>query len=130
MLQRFLRGLLCTAALLCTFALIGCNQPLKEQAKGKPEAKSEKKGDGKKDITKEETKHEGWWCDEHGMPEDDCIMCNPKKKAAAKKSGDWCEHKRAKSQCFACDPKLKDFYAAQYKAKYPGKEPPPAEDNK
>lgn len=38
-------------------------------------------------------------------------------------------HDRAKSQCFICDPSLKDKYAAQYKAKY-GKEPPPTDNLK
>jgi hypothetical protein len=78
---------------------------------------------------KAETPHQGWWCDEHGIPEDECIMCNDKLKKEAKANGDWCKHERAKSQCFACDPKLKETYAAKYRAKYPGKEPPPATDN-
>ena len=48
--------------------------------------------------------------------------------AECQKKGDWCEeHDRAKSQCFKCDPKLKEKFAAQYRAKY-GKEPPPIED--
>jgi hypothetical protein len=46
-----------------------------------------------------------------------------------KKKGDWCEkHEYCKSQCFGCDPKLRERYAAQYKAKY-GKEPPEPTDN-
>ena len=46
-----------------------------------------------------------------------------------KKKGDWCEkHEYAKSQCFGCDPKLRDRYAAQYRAKY-GKEPPEPKEN-
>jgi hypothetical protein len=86
-------------------------------------------GTDKKDKDGEKTAHSGWWCDEHGIPEDECIMCSTKLKAEAKAKGDWCKHNRAKSQCFACDPKLKETYAARYRAKYPGKEPPPATDN-
>lgn len=89
-----------------------------------------KDGDGH-DHSKDkagDTKHSGWWCDEHGIPEADCSMCSAKVAAECKKKGDWCDkHERAKSQCFLCDPKLKEKYAAQYRAKY-GKEPPPTED--
>ena len=55
-------------------------------------------------------------------------MCSAKVAKAFKAKGDWCEkHDRAKSQCFICDPKLKEKFAAKYRAKY-GKEPPPTED--
>src|SRR3954466_9023002 len=102
--------------------LSGCGQgdnkssQVKEKdAKGKPE---EKKAHD----------HGGWWCDEHGVPEAECSMCSAKAAAEFKKKGDWCnEHDRAKSQCSLCDPKLKEKYAAQYRAKE-GKEPPPTED--
>jgi hypothetical protein len=56
-----------------------------------------------------------------------CAQCNPKLAAEFKKKGDWCnEHDRPKSQCFKCDPRLKERFAAQYRANY-GKEPPPTE---
>ena len=46
-----------------------------------------------------------------------------------KDKGDWWEkHERAKSQCFICDPKLKDKYAAVYQAKN-GKAPPEPKEN-
>src|SRR4051794_20593472 len=98
-------------------------------------------GDGKQppsDPTKdpkaakdgEKTKHEDWWCDEHGIPEDECSMCSAKVAKECKAKGDWCDkHERAKSQCFICDPSLKEKYAAKYRAKY-GTEPPPIEDEK
>jgi hypothetical protein len=55
-------------------------------------------------------------------------MCNSKVAAAFKAKGDWCdEHDRAKSQCFICDPKLKEKFAAQYRAKE-GKDPPAIEE--
>ncbi|MBI5760173.1 MAG: hypothetical protein HZA46_16775 [Planctomycetales bacterium] len=48
--------------------------------------------------------------------------------AECQKKGDWCEeHLRAKSQCFLCDPKLNEEFAAQYRAKL-GNEPPAVED--
>lgn len=75
-----------------------------------------------------DSKHGEWWCAEHGIPESDCIMCQPSKLAEHKAKGDWCEkHDRVKSQCFKCDPTLKEKYAAVYRAKY-GKEPPPPDD--
>lgn len=72
--------------------------------------------------------HSGWWCAEHGVPEAICSQCDPKYAAECQKKGDWCEdHGRAKSQCFLCDSKLKEKFAAQYRAKF-GKEPSPTED--
>jgi hypothetical protein len=72
--------------------------------------------------------HTGWWCDEHGVPEEICGQCSAKVAAECKKNGDWChEHDRPESQCFLCHPELKEKFAAQYRAKY-GKEPPPTED--
>jgi hypothetical protein len=72
--------------------------------------------------------HSGWWCAEHGIPEEECSMCSSKVAKEFKAKGDWCEmHKRAKSQCFKCDPSLKEKFAAKYKAKF-GTEPPPIED--
>ncbi len=68
--------------------------------------------------------HSGWWCVEHGIPEDVCSMCNSKVAAEFQRKGDWCdEHNRARSQCFHCDPALEQRFAAQYEAKY-GKQPP------
>lgn len=76
-------------------------------------------------AAKEAHDHSGWWCDEHGIPEAECSMCNSKVAAEFKKKGDWCDkHERAKSQCFICDPTLKERFAAQYTAKF-GKAPPP-----
>jgi len=73
-------------------------------------------------------KHAGWWCSEHGIPEKECLMCTSDE-AELKKKGDWCEkHEYAKSQCFGCNPKLRERYAAQYRAKF-GKEPPEPEQN-
>ncbi len=72
--------------------------------------------------------HSGWWCKEHGIPEEECSMCSAKAAAEFKAKGDWCEeHNRAESQCFKCDPKRAEKYAKLYEAKY-GKQPPPIMD--
>jgi hypothetical protein len=67
--------------------------------------------------------HSGWWCDEHGVPEEECGQCNAKLAAAFQKKGDWCrEHDRPDSQCFLCHPEKEAEFAARYEAKY-GKKP-------
>ncbi len=99
----------------------GCSQAKKDaQAKkAKQKVADAKKGD-----------HSGWWCDEHGVPEKECSMCDAKVAAEFKKNGDWCEkHDRAMSQCFICDPKAKEKYDAIYRAKE-GKDPPEPTDNR
>lgn len=101
-------------------ALTGCGQePAKtEQAKATTPDKAAKKADD----------HSHWWCGEHGIPEEECSMCSAKYAKQCKANGDWCEkHDRAKSNCFICDPSLKEKFAAKYRAKY-GKEPPPIEE--
>jgi hypothetical protein len=86
-------------------------------------------GTDRRGAANRETKHDTWWCDEHGVPEHECSMCSAKAARACKAKGDWCKaHKRAKSQCFICDPSLREKYAVQYRAKY-GKEPPEPWDN-
>jgi hypothetical protein len=106
----------------------GCTQG--EQPRKDPDAKD---AAAAKDKPKGEHTHDEWWCKEHGIPEDECTICratpNSRKLAAeCKAKGDWCKkHKRALSQCFLCNPKRQEFYAAKYRAKY-GKEPPPTEE--
>lgn len=76
-----------------------------------------------------ESAHAGWWCNEHGMPEEICAQCNSKLAAEFQKKGDWCkQHDRPESQCFLCHPELEAKFAAQYEAKY-GKKPPKPELN-
>ena len=68
---------------------------------------------------------ETWWCQEHGIPEDQCALCKKSLIPEFKKKGDWCEeHDRPESQCFLCNPKRAEKFAAEYRARY-GKEPPP-----
>jgi cobalt-zinc-cadmium efflux system membrane fusion protein len=72
----------------------------------------------------EEGHEEGWWCAEHGVPEEVCTRCNPKLVADFKAKGDWCkEHDCPESQCFVCHPEKEAEFAALYEAKY-GKQPP------
>ncbi len=95
---------------------------------GKPDQPDKKVDTGKPVAKKPETKHDDWWCTEHGIPEDECSMCSKKVARECKDRGDWCDkHDRALSQCFLCNPRRKEFYAAKYRAKY-GKEPPPIEE--
>jgi cobalt-zinc-cadmium efflux system membrane fusion protein len=66
--------------------------------------------------------HDGWWCDEHGVPEEVCALCNVKLVADFKTKDDWCkEHDRPDSQCFICHPEKEAEFAAQYEAKYGSK---------
>lgn len=72
--------------------------------------------------------HGGWWCDEHGVPEEICAQCNVKLVADFKAKGDWCEeHQRPDSQCFIHHPEKEAEFAAQYEAKTGKKAPKPAE---
>jgi cobalt-zinc-cadmium efflux system membrane fusion protein len=104
----------------------GCNRAENKGGQARDQGTGAKaKPDPVADTKKDD--HSGWWCDEHGVPEEVCGQCSAKAAADFKKKGDWCqEHDRPKSQCFLCDPKLKDKFAAQYRVKY-GKEPPPIE---
>lgn len=120
------------AGMLAAITLIagGCNQ---QQDKGTQVAEGNKANasdDGKQDNGKDDKGGEdghnlhGYWCAGHGVPEEMCSLCSADKAAEFKAKGDWCEvHDRAKSQCFKCDPKLYDRFAAMYKAKF-GEDPP------
>jgi hypothetical protein len=100
---------------------VGCTREQKK--KDDPQAKA------KKEIPKEEVEH-GWWCFEHGVPEEICSLCSDEAAAKFKKEGDWCKlHDRAQSQCFKCDPSLYKKYEDMYLAKYGKKpKPPPKEE--
>jgi hypothetical protein len=101
--------------------LVGCGSDDKPKKSGDKDGKS---------TSATESGHNlgGWWCGEHGLPEDECSLCSAAYAKACKDKGDWCEeHGRAKSQCFKCDPSLKEKFAAIYRKKE-GKDPPPVED--
>jgi hypothetical protein len=115
------------AMVVAMIGFYGCNKT--EESKGHP-LKSASEPDGKENSTASAENGHGWWCDEHGVKEAECSMCNAKVAKECQDKGDWCkEHNRAKSQCFICNPDLKEKYAADYRAKY-GKEPPEPEGQK
>jgi hypothetical protein len=107
----------------------GCGQtaPTGGEAKGPGKDKAVVKGDGDKKAG-DGGDHSGWWCDEHGLPEEVCDLCSKKFREAEKAKGNWCEHNRVKSSCFKCNPGLREKYAAEHVAKL-GKAPPPTEDD-
>ena len=115
------------AALVVSAGLfaVGCARKESKQEESKPRTTQPQE---KQVAAKKYDDHIGWWCDEHGVPEEVCGQCNAKYAAECKKKGDWCkEHDRPDSQCFIHHPELKEKFAAQYRVKY-GKEPPPTED--
>lgn len=71
---------------------------------------------------------DGWWCSEHGVPEEECSLCSTEAAEKLKAKNDWCEkHDRADSQCFVCHPELAEKFAARYEAKFGKKPPKPTE---
>src|SRR5262245_2589708 len=114
------RILTMTVSVLALAALVmGCSEPTKT-------AKTE----SKKAAEKKEDDHSEWWCQEHGIPEEECSMCSKEVAAKFKKANDWCKlHDRAQSQCFKCDPTLYEkVFEPKYVAKYGKKPERPPED--
>jgi hypothetical protein len=75
-------------------------------------------------VAEDSHDHSGWWCNEHGVPEEVCALCSSDLAAEFQKNGDWCkQHDRPDSQCFICHPELEAKFAAKYEAKF-GKQPP------
>ena len=96
---------------------IGCGQQTSDNGSKQVAETSHAEGD--------DHDHSGWWCAEHGVPEEDCSRCSTTAAARFKEKGDWCEeHNRAESQCFACDPSRAEKFAKLYEAKF--NEKPPA----
>jgi hypothetical protein len=111
MSQKFL---ISSFALLTMSAISGCGTTTEPAPT--TEAKAATSG--------KEHDHSGWWCPEHGVPEEVCALCNSKVAAEFQKKGDWCkEHDRPDSQCFKCHPEKEAEFAAEYEAKY-GEQPP------
>lgn len=114
------------AALCCAALAAGCGQAEKG-ATAKSEAAKAPAPAATAAAEKPGHKHDGWWCDEHGVPEEICGLCNSKVAAEMQKHGDWCkEHDRPDSQCFVCHPDYEAKFADRYEAKY-GKRPPKPE---
>jgi len=102
--------------------LSGCGKAEPDAATASTEAESHD------DHDHEGGEHEGWWCAEHGVPEDECARCDSSLVAAFKDKDDWCEeHDRPDSQCFICTPKLEEKFVARYVAKYGENPPKPTE---
>lgn len=95
--------------------VLGCNKATEKPAAPTPTAT---------DVSHEGHSHDGWWCPEHGVPEEVCALCSAELAADFKAKGDWCKtHDRPESQCFICHPEKEAEFAAQYEAKY-GEQPP------
>ncbi len=89
------------SALLTAISLAGCGQPTSNPS---PTSVADSQP-GAVDAAGDGHDHSGWWCSEHGVPEEECSMCSSKAADDFKAKGDWCEeHNRAESQCFKCDP--------------------------
>ncbi len=102
---------------VAVLALAGCSQQASDEGATQVTAASDDGHD-----------HSGWWCVEHGIPEEECSMCSAKAADDFKAKGDWCEeHNRAESQCFICDPSRAEKYTRLYEAKFG--HAPPERDN-
>jgi hypothetical protein len=99
--------------LIVAFVVLGCGQA---ENTGDTQAKAK---------TDSGDNGHGWWCEEHGIPEEECGLCNKAYRDQKKAAGDWCaEHRRLKSQCFKCDPSLYEkVFEPKYIEHY-GKKPP------
>jgi cobalt-zinc-cadmium efflux system membrane fusion protein len=107
------------AMVITSLAVFGCSKSGDTQVGGIPAT----------ETSNEDHSHEGWWCSEHGVPEEICALCSTKIAADFKAKGDWCEeHDRPDSQCFLCHPEKEGEFAALYVAKFGEQPPKPAAD--
>ncbi|MEZ6143801.1 MAG: hypothetical protein R3B84_24815 [Zavarzinella sp.] len=115
------KQLMNVALLAGLFVVVGCGQKSAETVStGKEIAKTGEQ--------KEEGGH-GWWCDEHGVVEEECSICQKEVFTNLKKDEVCPKHPdRASGQCFICNPDLWEKSKATYIAKY-GKEPPEPKEN-
>ena len=116
------RSLTLTAFVLFLATTIGCAQSATDTKATAADPPTESTA-----AVEDAHDHSGWWCNEHGVPEEECGLCDAKLAAEMQRKGDWCkEHDRPDSQCFICHPELEATFAARYEAKY-GKKPPKPE---
>ncbi len=120
-LNAFTPGVLVACMGMVLWSNSGCAKKERKEPAGLAKTKTDREASGK---------HDGWWCQEHGVPEYLCSLCSDAVEAKCKKEGDWCKlHDRAQSQCFKCDPskykKFEDMYVVKYNKK---PEPPPEEE--
>lgn len=113
---------------LFTFCLSGCSSPSEDIASTVTEDSHDGHDHGAEENQTGNDDHSGWWCAEHGVPEEECPRCDSSLIADFKAKGDWCdEHARPDSQCFQCQPELEAKFAARYEVKF-GKQPPKPTD--
>lgn len=116
-----LTGVALVFAAIAAVALAGCGQQASVPGNTQVAAESH---EGHDHAEGDDHDHGDWWCDEHGVPEEECSICNTKAADEFKEQGDWCEeHNRAESQCFKCDPSRAEKFAKLYEAKF-GQQPP------
>lgn len=114
-------GLILTA-MVAMPALVGCNNEPTPVATEEVGHEDHDHGPGEHDSAAHD--HSGWWCNEHGVPEEECPLCDTTLVSTFKAKGDWCdEHNRPDSQCFTCNPDNFEAFAARYEAKF-GEQPP------
>jgi len=125
-----LKSVLAVGAVVILAGISGCgDQPRdsKSLTSAAPVEQAHDDADRGADHETARDDHSGWWCSEHGVPEDECGQCDAKLAAAFQKKGDWCqEHDRPDSQCFICHPENEAPFIARYEAKF-GKKPPKRE---
>lgn len=114
-----------TLITLSVYCLSGCSSQVESTATptavDSPAAHDHADGEHDSEATHD---HSGWWCPEHGVPEEECTRCDSSLIADFRSKDDWCdEHARPESQCFLCNPELEGKFAARYEAKY-GEQPP------
>lgn len=115
-----------SATALGVLLLVGCGQGEAEPVAASGEAGHEHGEDGH-DHGEDGHNLHGYWCVEHGVPEEICGQCSSKVAAEFQEKGDWCEeHNRPDSQCFIHHPELAETFIAQYEAKF-GEKPPARE---
>ena len=131
-MQKFRLNRTVVVLLMIAGIVSGCDNPIEKSQSPKPQASV---ATGPKGIdhsghnhgttsTNVAHDHSGWWCNEHGVPEEECGLCSSKLAAEFQKKNDWCkDHDRPDSQCFVCHPELEAMFAAKYVAKY-GRQPP------
>lgn len=115
-------GLLALAS-FAVVGFVGCGTPEPTTATAEDSHEGHDHGEGEH-TDQASHDHSGWWCPEHGVPEDECTRCDSSLIADFKSKEDWCEdHDRPDSQCFLCTPELEGKFAARYEAKF-GEQPP------
>ena len=124
--MRLIYGMILLATLgFTTVGMIGCgsnkSSGTNSNSVSTEEHAEDHDHDGEEHVAHD---HSGWWCNEHGVPEDECALCKRSLVADFKAKGDWCkEHSRPDSQCFECHPENYERFAARYEAKF-GEQPP------